>query len=422
MTATTLPFEATLDIEHIVAGGDGLARHESLVVFVPRTLAGERVRANVTVKGRLARGRLLSIERASAARVTPECPHYDGDGCGGCQLQHALYEEQLRAKAAIVVAAFRRIARLDIATPDVRAAGSPWRYRRKLTLALRKNGDGWYAGLRRQGAPNDVFPLRDCLITAEPVVQVWRDVLAAAAHLPGASTLRGGVRVERGGGASFVLEGSDVWPGAEAFFAAVPALRSLWWTPLHGKRRRLATREAAAGASEPDASFAQVNAATGAAMLPHVLARVRAHSPQHVIDAYAGTGDASAVLDAEGVRVTAIEVDRDAGEWTANRLSSRSSVVMDRVENALAGVLPADVVILNPPRTGVDARVCDAIVHASPAPRAVVYVSCDPATLARDVSRLPGWRIASLTCFDMFPQTAHVETVCELVPVAPEAA
>ncbi len=417
----TAPFEATLDINHIVAGGDGLARHESLVVFVPRTLAGERVRASVTVKGRLARGKLQSIENASPARVPARCVHYVADKCGGCQLQHASYEEQLRAKGEIVVAAFRRIAHLEVATPEVRAAVTPWRYRSKLTLALRKDGQRWYAGLRQHDAPNAVFSLQDCLITAEPVVQAWRDVLAASSSLPRADSLRGSVRVGHDGGASFVLEGADVWPCAAEFFLGVPALRSLWWIPAHGKRRRIATREAAAGASEPDASFAQVNAATGALMLGYVLGRVRARAPRHVVDAYAGIGDASAALDGDGIRVTSIEVDRDAGEWVANRLSPRSRVVIDRVENTLADVLPADVVILNPPRTGVDARVCDAIAHASPAPRAVVYVSCDPATLARDVSRLPGWRIGSLTCFDMFPQTAHVETVCELVPVAPAA-
>ena len=82
----------------------------------------------------------------------------------------------------------------------------------------------------------------------------------------------------------------------------------------------------------------------------------------------------------------------------------------------LTDALPADVVLLNPPRVGVDAAVTGALAAGDPRPRAIIYVSCDPATLARDVSRLPGWRVASLDCYDMFPQTAHVETVCELVP------
>jgi 23S rRNA (uracil1939-C5)-methyltransferase len=85
------------------------------------------------------------------------------------------------------------------------------------------------------------------------------------------------------------------------------------------------------------------------------------------------------------------------------------------VEDVLGPALPADVVILNPPRAGIDRRVAEILDGAQPAPRAVIYVSCDPATLARDVARMPSYRIASIESFDMFPQTAHVETVCELV-------
>jgi 23S rRNA (uracil1939-C5)-methyltransferase len=201
-----------------------------------------------------------------------------------------------------------------------------------------------------------------------------------------------------------------------AFFDAVPSLHSLWWIPSGGHRRRMALRDA--GPSRPDASFAQVNEATSEFLASHILERIRSHAPAHVVDAYAGAGRVAIALDGEGVSVTAIEVDHDAAAWAARSLSSRSHVVIDRVERVIDRVLPADVVLVNPPRTGVDERVCGAIVRAVPAPRAMIYVSCDPATLARDVARLPGWRIASMRCFDMFPQTAHVETVCELVPVA----
>jgi 23S rRNA (uracil1939-C5)-methyltransferase len=89
-----------------------------------------------------------------------------------------------------------------------------------------------------------------------------------------------------------------------------------------------------------------------------------------------------------------------------------------RVEDLLASALPADVVVLNPPRAGIDERVAATLGDAAASIRAVVYVSCNPATLARDLGRLPRFRMASLVAFDMFPQTAHVETVCELVPAA----
>ena len=89
-----------------------------------------------------------------------------------------------------------------------------------------------------------------------------------------------------------------------------------------------------------------------------------------------------------------------------------------RVEEALPKALPADAVVLNPPRAGVDSQVTETLENAAEKPGVIAYVSCNPATLARDISRLPGYRIKSLVPFDMFPQTAHVETVCELVPDA----
>ncbi|NUQ20057.1 MAG: RNA methyltransferase, partial [Gemmatimonadaceae bacterium] len=104
--------------------------------------------------------------------------------------------------------------------------------------------------------------------------------------------------------------------------------------------------------------------------------------------------------------------------FAARRLSAPSTAVSGRVEDHLAAALPADVVVINPPRAGVDARVTEVLEAARPAPHAVIYVSCDPATLARDLARMPSYRIRDAIAFDMFPQTAHVETVCELVPEA----
>jgi 23S rRNA (uracil1939-C5)-methyltransferase len=121
------------------------------------------------------------------------------------------------------------------------------------------------------------------------------------------------------------------------------------------------------------------------------------------------------------VRVTAIEADADASRWSATLLPASSRAITARVEDALPGLFPADLVIINPPRAGVDARVTEALEREAGHVRAVIYVSCNPATLARDLSRLPGYRIASLRGFDMFPQTAHVETVCELRPAEESA-
>jgi 23S rRNA (uracil1939-C5)-methyltransferase len=129
-------------------------------------------------------------------------------------------------------------------------------------------------------------------------------------------------------------------------------------------------------------------------------------------------GDTALPLAADGRTVVAIELDREAVESFRHRFSAPSMAIVGRVEDHLGAALPADVVLLNPPRAGVDARVTAALQQVERPPRAILYVSCDPATLARDVARLPGYRVASLRAYDMFPQTAHVETVCELVPEA----
>jgi 23S rRNA (uracil1939-C5)-methyltransferase len=224
--------------------------------------------------------------------------------------------------------------------------------------------------------------------------------------------LRGAVR-QLESGISFVLEGEGAWPGHQQFFDAVPSLTELWWQPEGKRRRLLHTR---AEQRQAGASFTQVNPGVAAALRSRVLELASAIEPRTVVDAYAGTGDIAVALAAKGANVAAIEVDADAARLCASRLPSDSRVIASPVEDAIQDVLPADLVILNPPRAGVDARVTQALVDVPRKPRAILYVSCNPATLARDVRRLESYTVRSVRGFDMFPQTAHVETVCELVP------
>ena len=414
-----------LTIESIAAGGDGVARSGGLVVFVPRTAPGDVVAARVQQRGRFARATPERVLRASASRIDPPCPHYTVDDCGGCQLQHIAYPAQLEAKRVIIRDAITRIARREIDLPVVHPSPLQWRYRRKLTLALRWRRGQWIAGLHPWHDAAAVFPLDDCPITQEPVVAVWKEILRAASHLPRVPALRGAVRLLPRG-ASFVLEGADSWPSARRFFDAVPSITALWWQP-EGHRRRLIAERASESPSGDSASFVQVNEPVSAALRDDVVARVGAHLAHcstpapHVVDGYAGSGDTAALLERAGATVTAIELDRDAAARAAARLSPPSRALRGTVEDLLAGALPATVVVLNPPRTGLDARVTATLEGEAARPAAVIYVSCNPATLARDLARMPGYRIAAISGFDMFPQTAHVETVCELVP-APEAA
>lgn len=400
-----------LRIEGIAAGGDGVARHEGLVVLTPRTAPQDRVLARVRTEKRLARGRLVEVVEGGPDRVEPPCGHYVIDRCGGCQLQHLSYDGQLDAKRGIIRDALVRIGRrtLDDA-PRVHPSDRPWRYRRKLTLAMERREDRWIAGLYPYDDPARPFALRDCPITDERVVGTWRAILDAAQHLPRAPRLRGAVRLLGDGeAATFVLEGGREWRTARQLADVVPSLQGIWWVP-DGQRRRLVFER---GATLGGGSFVQVNAGVAADLRAHVIARALQHEPCVVVDAYAGAGDTAVPLAEAGARVTAIELDSEAAALCADRLPAGSRSLAGPVERLLPDALPADLVLVNPPRTGVDQSVTALLESAAPA--AIIYTSCNPATLARDLARLPGYAIRSLVGFDMFPQTAHVETVCELV-------
>lgn len=413
MKVLAAPTVVELEVQSIAAGGDGVGRTEGLVVFVPRTAPGDVASVRIESAKRFARGRLVSLISSSPDRVEPPCAHYRVDDCGGCQLQHLRYEAQLGAKQRIVKDAITRIAKRPIDVPSTRASARAWRYRTKLTLAMRRTGNEWIMGLHPYHDPVAVFQVDDCPITDERVVATWREIMGAASLLPIAPELRGTVRLA-GDDIVILVKGAAAWPSSSDFFDAVTSASAIWWTPedrppeLVGERRQVPA----------GTSFGQINADVARELQAYIVERVGSHAPTTVVDAFAGTGDTAAALGALGARVTAIELDREAAALCARRLPSGSRSLVGRVESLLTSALPADVVVVNPPRVGLHERVTTTLEREQPRPRAIVYVSCDPATLARDLARLPGYRIASVETFDMFPQTAHVETVCELVPAA----
>jgi 23S rRNA (uracil1939-C5)-methyltransferase len=323
------------------------------------------------------------------------------------------YDAQLAAKQLIIRDSLQRIGKRSVEPPPIERSPDEWRYRTKLTLAMRHRGARWIAGLHPYDDPAGVFALADCPITDRRVVATWREVMNADAYFPDSRELRGSVRITRDG-PTFVMSGGRSWAARDQFSAAVPSVSALWWEPdgeAGTERRKLYDRRSD---RSPSASFVQVNAGVAAALRDYVVSLTVAHAPRTVVDAYAGAGHTAIALAKTGIAVTAIELDTEASDWSATQLEPPSRAVAARVEDALPAYLPADLVLLNPPRAGLDARVTE-ILEAEPTrAKRLIYISCNPATLARDLSRLPGFRIQSLRAFDMFPQTAHVETVCEL--------
>jgi 23S rRNA (uracil1939-C5)-methyltransferase len=408
----------SVSVESIAAGGDGVGRKDGLVVFVPRTAPGDLVTAKISGRGHFARGSLGTVVTPSPVRIDPPCVHYTRDKCGGCQLQHMTYESQLAAKQTIIRDSFQRIGKRAIDPPEIERSPKEWRYRTKLTLAIRRRGARWIAGLHPYDDPVRVFPLSDCPITDRRVVSAWREVMDADAYFPDAKELRGSVRITSGG-PTLVMMGGQSWAARDQFAAAVPSVSAVWWEPADDKPRRLLYDRRAD--RTPSASFAQVNAEMAEILGRYVLDRARGVNPRVAVDAYAGAGQTAKLLSDAGVTVTAIELDPDASEWSSSILRPPSRAVQGRVEDILPDALPADLVILNPPRAGVDERVAQTLEANASHIRGIIYVSCNPATLARDISRLPSFAIGSVRAFDMFPQTAHVETVCELRTLAESA-
>jgi 23S rRNA (uracil1939-C5)-methyltransferase len=404
----------SVSIESIAAGGDGVGRKEGLVVFVPRTAPGDLATVQISGRGHFARGSLRGIVTASPVRIDPPCAHYARDKCGGCQLQHVTYDSQLAAKQMIIHDSLLRIGKRSIDPPAIERSPKEWRYRTKLTLAMRRRGARWIAGLHPYDDPVRVFSVSDCPITDRRVVSAWHEVMEADAYFPDAKELRGSIRITSGG-PTLVMMGGQSWAARDQFSVAVPSLSAVWWEPADDKPRRLLYDRRAD--RTPSASFAQVNAEMAEILQQHVLERARALGPRTAVDAYAGAGQIATSLSQDGVAVTAIELDPDASEWSSSTLRPPSRAVHGSVEDVLPTALPADLVILNPPRAGVDARVAETLEASASEIRGLIYVSCNPATLARDISRLPSYGIAGIRAFDMFPQTAHVETMCELRPL-----
>lgn len=420
---------ALITIDAIAAGGDGVGRLEGMVCFVPRTAPGDIAQVAYVTHARFARGRVLSIVEPSHTRTDPTCTHYVRDRCGGCQLQHMSQESQKHSRQVIVQDALARVGSRNVDLPQIVSA-SPWQYRTRLTLTLVRRGKRWVGGLHPFDDPARVFALHECPIAHDSLVDAWKELQPFLVDLHVSGTVRLELRlVQDGGAVSVAVDADERWNGAAEWASRVVSSRSnissVWWRASGGEYEDvMAASEFAANDRAP--SFTQVNPEVARLVRQYTVQQIIAFDPRYVVEGYAGSGLLALDLAMSSVRVTVIESDAAATAIAERRLADFGGcrVMTSTVEESLASALPADVVVLNPPRRGVDAAVTslltgnlsDGQTQEHEQTRAVVYVSCDPATLARDIARLPGWQIKSVRLFDMFPQTSHVETVCVLVP------
>jgi 23S rRNA (uracil1939-C5)-methyltransferase len=416
-------------IDSIAAGGEGVGRlPDGRVAFVHRTAPGDLAEIAVTERrDRWARGRLLRVVEPGPERREAPCPFYAR--CGGCTLEHLAYDAQLRAKARIVADALTRIGGIAIDPPEVAPSPSEFRYRNRVSFALRRAEHGRVeAGFHALGAPDEIVDLGGaCLLPEEPVARVWDALRAAwgpdAGRLPSGERLRLTLRASAQGEVSLLVEGGYSPGRPRELIDAVPGLVSIW------HQRRDAAAELIAGAPGlPEtwgdetvelsgSAFLQVNRGAAALLEAHVMELAGDVAGVRVVDAYCGVGFHARRFARAGAAVVGIELDPQAVDEAIRAAPEGARFVQGPVEALIRAELPAELVVLNPPRAGVHAEVADALV-AAPAER-IIYVSCNPATLARDLKRMSGtYRLESVRAFDLFPQTAHVETVVLLVAAA----
>ncbi|MDQ6875451.1 MAG: TRAM domain-containing protein, partial [Actinomycetota bacterium] len=403
-----------LDVGPVAHGGHCVARYEGRVVFVRHALPSERVRALVTedAGGSYCRADAVSVLTASADRVEPPCPYAGPGRCGGCDWQHADGAAQRALKGAVVREQLARLGgRPDVAITVEALPGGLLGWRSRVRFAVDPAGR---VGMHRHRSA-ELELVQHCPLGTADV-----NAVGVPQHQwPGVDAVE--VVASSGGDRALV-----VTAGAPAA-VAVPALHTaglsvLQRRPGDGPTRRSghrAVREQAAGRvfRVGAGGFWQVHVGAAEALVTAVLEALAPRPGESAVDLYAGVGLFGAAIGdrlGAGGRVTLIESDPAAARDAVFNLRDQTAQVtvrVGRVDRALRKHPPVDLVVLDPPRSGAKATVVRQI--AALTPRAVAYVACDPAALARDVATFAahGYRLASVRAFDLFPMTHHIECV-----------
>lgn len=413
----------TVELTTMAHGGDALGRHVGKVIFVPYAMPGEVVRAEITEdKGPYAFARLVEVVERSPERIDPPCPYFGQGKCGGCQWQHIAYDAQVQFKREILLDQLERIG--DLEDPLVHSTlpdETGWAYRNHAQFhPAAEGGLGFQRAPGHQsggGSDGGIIPIDFCLIL-HPALSELYDLIDL--------DVEGLVRlVLRAGTASgdrligFEME-EDKPPALEVDEAVscVMLLQEGGYANLIGDN--YITEVVADHAYRVSASsFFQVNTRQAETLVRFVLEYLDLESDETVVDAFCGVGLFTTHLAEEAQLVVGIESSQSAVDDLLENTEDRANIeiIEGAVEDVLPDIaVPVDAVLLDPPRGGVDRHALDAL--AEMAPRRIVYVSCDPATLARDAKRLrkKGYTLVEAQPVDMFPQTYHVESVSLFVP------
>ena len=386
---------------------DPLTGAGSRAVFVPFGLPGERVRVRLTEeKKNFARGEIIEILEPSKDRIQPRCKHFGT--CGGCHYQNLPYEKQLEAKTEILRDQLTRIGKIE--NPPVKpmvACPNPWNYRNHVQFSLDEAGKLGFI------APNSnrVISISECHLPEPSINDFWHQL----EFEPETDIERVSLRAGKDDDLMLVLESDSPEPPELEIEAGISVahLFEEHAVVIAGNDHvifRVLERDFKVSA----ASFFQVNTVMAGKMVEHLLARLPVSPPTTLLDVYCGVGLFSAFFAPKCKTVIGIESSESSCEdFTANLDEFENVELYEGFAEDVIPYLEAkpDVVLVDPPRAGLDKAVVDGILKLGP--EVVAYVSCDPSTLARDAARLinGGYRLKEVAPFDLFPQTYHIESI-----------
>ena len=405
-----------LQLAAMAHGGAALGRHGGRTIFVPHAIPGERVRAElIESHTHWARARLLQVLDASPDRITPPCPYFGPDRCGGCHFQQIRYEAQVELKRQVVIDQLARIG--GLAGADVQeaiGAAEPWRYRNHVQLSLTEEG---HVAFQRAGS-HQLIPVDSCLLIDSLLDDLWGALDMDWPQLR-QLTLRCGSAT---GDLMAVFEldqyeDFDIevdFPVSCVVRLADGELAVLVGNPYLVEQVAGRDYRVSAGSSF------QVNTAGAEVLVDLVRGYLAPAGGETLVDLYCGVGLFGLALAGRVDQVIGVEADHSATDDFRHNAQGLSNVrlIAEAAEVALPGIagpLHEGLVVLDPPRAGAGAQVIDEIVRLGP--RRIAYVACDPATLARDAHHLveAGYRLAEVQPVDLFPQTYHVESVALFV-------
>lgn len=395
----------------VAHGGHWVARHEGRVIFVRHALEGEVVRVRITgLAKRFARGDAIEVLEASPHRVAPPCPI--AGVCGGCDFQHVEVAHQRELKRQVVAEQLERLAGWEF-TGEVEAADPPglgWRTRVRYV----SDGDAW--GMRAHRSHDVVaLPAAGCAIARPALARPALARPAPARRAPTPDAASAGRRA-----AESLADGSTAGESTATELLGVESSDAVTW--LAAGQTALVRQDAAGRRFDVRADgFWQVHPAAADTLVAAVVAALAPRPGETAFDLYCGVGLFAGALADRGVAVTGVEGSRDAVTLaSANVPQARfRSGSVDRVLARLPDRV--DLVVLDPPRAGAGRAVMEQVCARRP--RAIAYVACDPAALARDVATAAaqGYRCAGVRAFDLFGMTHHVECVAALLPAEPDA-